>query len=165
MFLFRDTTAKPAGVTETVVVPHENSTSAKKSRKKKRSNKKKNKPSLVVEDSADVDSEGSSSDDEVDVEANQTEIPREENVGTGGSHVDVMIQSIAQKLKIDREEVKQCVDWMWDRGLKYDNEEEVEQELKKQVCRCIADDIQFLLHSQLADMLVIRHIPKLLQRL
>lgn len=132
MFLFRDSSAKPAEMVPQAATVVGGSV-GKKSRKKKRNNKKKSKSNSKGDETGDEISVVSSEDEmEVDV-SKEIEHSREESVGTGGSHVDVMIHNIAENLKIDMEEVKHCVHWMWDRGLKYDNEQDVEKELKKKV--------------------------------
>ncbi len=132
MFLFKSAASEPETV-PTAIAEHHQSTVGKKSRKKKRHNKKKSKATKQEEDTPEHDSDNCGDESDEDLGKVSEVSQREESVGTGGSHVDVTINLISDKLKVDKEEVKRCVMWMFDRGLKYDVEEEVEKELKKQV--------------------------------
>ncbi len=132
MFLFKSAPSEPETVSPAVIA-EQLGTVGKKSRKKKRHNKKKSKATKQEEDAAENDSDTSGDESDEDLGKVTEVFQREESVGTGGSHVDVTINLISDKLKVDKEEVKRCVMWMFDRGLKYDVEEEVEKELKKQV--------------------------------
>ena len=105
---------------------------ANKKLRKKRSKKKKS-PSHITSTSDSSDSES-----ELNVEVatiKPTDVHLLGAVISNPTENSVMIlaQSISARLTINQEEVMKCIGWMWDQGLKYDDEESVEKCLKQQV--------------------------------
>lgn len=112
------------------------SVTAGKKQRKKRSKKKKN-ANLRVSDGA---SDSSDSDEEDNFQIEVADMKPAEFHLLGAVISDPndnstmqLAQSIAFRMSIGKEEVIKCIEWMWDRGLKYDDEESVEKCIREQV--------------------------------
>ena len=130
MLAFRE----PQSHTTDNVLPHAANSAVGKKHKKRRSKKKK---STTTTPSPDSDSSDSDNDfaapEEATINAVDVSLLGAVISNINETATAILAQSISNSLMIEKDEVLQCIEWMWDHGLRYDDEESVLKCLKEKV--------------------------------